>query len=47
LGFIGIFSTIIVNAISGYFGMSGSEQVKDILTIYNQIHTVTSEIVDE
>jgi len=39
-----LFSAIIANAISGYLGLSGSEQVKDILLAYNQLHTVTAEI---
>jgi len=42
-----LFSAIIANAIAGYLGISGSEQVKDILATYNQIHTVTAEIADE
>jgi hypothetical protein len=41
-----LFSAIIANAISGYLGLSGSEQVKDILLAYNQLHTVTAEITE-
>jgi len=41
-----LFSAIIANAISGYLGLSGSEQVKDILLAYNQLHTVTAEIAE-
>lgn len=41
-----LFSAIIANAISGYLGISGSEQVRDILLAYNQLHTVTAEIAE-
>jgi hypothetical protein len=39
-----LFSAVIANAISGYLGLSGSEQVKDILAAYNELHTVKAEI---
>ena len=39
-----LFSAIIANAISGYLGLSGSEQLKKILATYNTIHTVTAEM---
>lgn len=42
-----LFSAIINNAISGYLGISGAEQVKDIIATYNQIHTVTAEMIEE
>lgn len=41
-----LFSTIIANAIAGYLGISGAEQVKEILAAYHQLHTVTAEIAD-
>jgi hypothetical protein len=39
-----MFSAIIANAISGYLGLSGSEQVKEILATYHALHTVEAEI---
>jgi hypothetical protein len=41
-----LFSAIIVNAISAYLGISGSDQVKEILSAYHQLHTVTAEIAE-
>jgi len=42
-----LFSTLIANAITGYLGLSGSEQLKEILAAYHALHTVEAEIVDE
>jgi hypothetical protein len=39
-----LFSAIIANAISGYLGVSGSEQVKEILGAYHTLHTVEAKI---
>lgn len=41
-----LFSAIIANAISGYLGLSGSEQVKEILAAYHELHTITAEITE-
>lgn len=41
-----LFSTVIANAITGYLGLSGSEQLKEILSAYHQLHTVTAEITE-
>jgi hypothetical protein len=41
-----LFSAIIANAISAYLGISGSDQVKEILSTYHQLHTVTANITE-
>ena len=41
-----LFSAIIANAISAYLGISGSDQVQEILSAYHQLHTVTAEIAE-
>lgn len=41
-----LFSAVIANAISAYLGISGSDQVKEILAAYQQLHTVTAEIAE-
>lgn len=42
-----LFRLIIANALTPYFGVAGKEQVDTVLTVYQQAHTVTAEIVVE
>ena len=41
-----LFSVIISNAVSGYLGTSGAEQVQQIIATYNELHTVTATAIE-
>ncbi|NBT57468.1 hypothetical protein EBT16_01675 [bacterium] len=42
-----LFRIIVTNALTPYFGIAGKEQVDTVLTVYQQSHAVTAEIVVE
>ena len=42
-----LFSGLIVNALTPYFGIAGKEQVDAVQAAYQQLHSVTAEIVME
>ena len=42
-----LFRVIIINALTPYFGIAGKEQVDAVQAAYQQLHSVTAEIVME
>jgi hypothetical protein len=41
-----LFSSIITNALTPYFGIASKEQVKMVQSVYLQTHSVTAEIIE-